>query len=301
MARLVALQGPEAGGIRGQHLVAQHHVAGLVQAELELGVGNDDAAAQGVVGALLVQGDGVVAQLAGVFLALAGEVLFQHVDALLIRDVLVVVAQVGLGAGGVDGLGELVRLAQALGQGDAADLAGLLVAGPAAAGDVAADDALDGQHGQLAAEHAVALELGLAEEFGHIGGVHRDHVVGQQVLRIVEPELAHLGQDGALLGDLVFEDHVERRDAVGGHHDQSVAHVIDLAHFALFERLIFSHRNTLLLFRKAAAAAGCSYRFIVPHPRRFDYRQNGGVAPRPWRNSGQNRKKAALSGGRFVR
>ena len=165
------------------------------------------------------------------------------------------VAQVGLGAGGVDGLGQLVRLLQALGQGDAADLAGLLVAGPAAAGDVAADNALDGQHGQLAAQHAVALELGLMEKFGHIGGVHRDHVVGQQVLGVIKPELAHLGQDGALLGDLVLQDHIKGRNAVGGNHHQGVAHVINLADLALFERLVFSHRKTLLLLLSGPGAA----------------------------------------------
>ena len=67
--------------------------------ELELGIGDDDAAGEGVLGALLIQGDGVVAQLGGVLLAVAGELLFQHIDALLVGDILVVIADLGLGGG----------------------------------------------------------------------------------------------------------------------------------------------------------------------------------------------------------
>ena len=100
MTRLVALQRPEAGGIRGEHLIAQHHVAVLIQTKLELGVGDDDATGQGVLSALLVQGDGVVPQLGGVLFAVAGELLFQHLNAALVGDVLVVVADLGLGGGG---------------------------------------------------------------------------------------------------------------------------------------------------------------------------------------------------------
>jgi len=156
-----------------------------------------------------------------------------------------VVADLSLGGGGVDGLGQFVGLFQALGQLDAAHLAGLLVAGPAAAGDVAAHDALDGQHGQLAAHHAVAVELGLLEELRHILHVHAQHVVGQQIAGVIEPEFAHLGEHGALFGDLVFQDDVKCRDAVGGNHDEAVAVVIDLADLAFFDGLELSHNQTL--------------------------------------------------------
>lgn len=112
VARLVAFQRPEAGGIRGEHLVAQHHVAVLIQTKLKLGVGNDDAAGERIFSTLLIQGNGVVAQLGGVLLAVAGELLFQHLDALFVGDVLVVVADLGLGGGSVDRLGQLVGLLQ---------------------------------------------------------------------------------------------------------------------------------------------------------------------------------------------
>ena len=269
MTRLVALQRPEAGGVRGQHLIAQHHVAVLVQTKLELGIGNDDAAGQCILGALLVQGNGVVAQLSGVLQTVTGELLLQHVNALLVGDVLVVVADLCLGGGGVDGLGQLIGLLQALGQLDAAHLASLLVACPAAAGNVAAHNALDGQHGQLAAHHAVAGELGLAEELRHILHIHAQHVVGQQIAGVIEPELAHLGEHGALFGDLVFQDDVKRRNAVGGNHDQAVAIVVDLADFAFFDGFELSHNQTLHFFHvlSSAAAQRSSYPTILPYCR----------------------------------
>ena len=139
------------------------------------------------------------------------------------------VANLCLGGGGVDGLGQLIGLLQALGQLDAAHLAGLLVACPAASSDISTNDALN----------RVAGELGLAEELRHILHIHAQHVVGQQIAGVIEPELAHLGEHGALFGDLVFQDDVKRRNAVGGNHDQAVAIVVDLADFEL------SHNQTL--------------------------------------------------------
>src|SRR4029077_18564524 len=44
-ARAIAVRGPEARGVRRQHLVDEGQCALLVEAEFELGVGDDDAAA----------------------------------------------------------------------------------------------------------------------------------------------------------------------------------------------------------------------------------------------------------------
>ena len=80
------------------------------------------------------------------------------VDHLLEGDVFVVADGV-LGCGGEDRLGEAVGLAQACGELDAADGSGLLVILPAGAGEIAADDALDGEHLGAFDDHAAAFEL----------------------------------------------------------------------------------------------------------------------------------------------
>ena len=241
MAGLVALGRPEAGRIGGEHFVAQHDIAVFVQTKFKLGVGNDDAALQSIVSALFIQGNGVVTQLGGIVGAVAGETLFQILYALLKADVFIVIANLGLGAGGVDGLGQLLAFQQALGQLNAAHLAGFLIAFPAAAGNVAAHDAFHGQHGELFALHAVALKAGLAEELGHIGGVYAFHVVGQHIAGQIEPEFAHLGQHSALFGHLIVQDHIKAADAVSGDHDHAVAALINFTNFSFFDRFQFLH------------------------------------------------------------
>jgi hypothetical protein len=52
LANLVLVRGPEARAVRSEDLVDQHDLAGLVEAELELGVGDDDAALFGVLSGL---------------------------------------------------------------------------------------------------------------------------------------------------------------------------------------------------------------------------------------------------------
>ncbi len=248
MTRLVAGERPEAGGIRGQHLVAQDDLAVLVEAELELGVRDDDAAGQGVVGAFLVERDRAVADLRGELLAAAREGFLEDFNASLEADIFVVVADLGFGGRRVDRLRQLVALAEAFRQRDPADRAVLFVACPAGAGDVAADDALDRDHGELLHQHAVPVKLRCAEELRHIRGVGRDHVVRQDVLRVIEPEFRHLGQDSAFFGDLVVEDDVKCGDAVRRDEDQVLADVVDFTNLSFFYRDVFDHVRLFLSF-----------------------------------------------------
>ena len=60
MAGLVPFQRPEAGAVGGQDLIGQYDLAGFIQAELQLGVGNDDPALQRIGGAAFVDGQGQV-------------------------------------------------------------------------------------------------------------------------------------------------------------------------------------------------------------------------------------------------
>ena len=110
VAGLISFQGPEAAAVGSEHLVAEHYFAIFIETELELGVSNDNAPGQSVVGALLVKSYRAVANCLSILLAAAGERLLQNFDASLEADVLVVVTDLSLGAGGVDGLRELVAL-----------------------------------------------------------------------------------------------------------------------------------------------------------------------------------------------
>ena len=147
------------------------------------------------------------------------------------------IADFSLGRRGIDRLRELIRLLQSFGELDAAHSAVLLVAGPTASGDIAAYDALHRKHLQLSAHHTVAVELLLAEEFRHILHIYRKHMVGKNILGIVKPELGNLSKNRPLLIDLVVQNDIEAADTIGCHHDQAVPIVIDLTHFAFFDRL----------------------------------------------------------------
>ena len=97
MTRLIAVCGPETGGVRGEHLVTQHHISILVQAELKLGIRNDDTLAQCVLCTFLVQGDGVVTKLFCKLLPSAREIFFEMVNTLLKRDIFIMITNLGFG------------------------------------------------------------------------------------------------------------------------------------------------------------------------------------------------------------
>ena len=131
------------------------------QTELELRVGDDDAARFGVRGAFGVEAqrqipDAIEHALADQF----GGVLLGDVD---------VVAALRLGRRREDRLGQPIRFAQSLRQADAAELAGRDVVLPAGARQVAARDAFDRQRLGARDEHRPALQqIGRSARFARI-------------------------------------------------------------------------------------------------------------------------------------
>ena len=90
VTRLIAFCRPEAGAVRCEHLVAQNDIAVFVQTEFELGICDNDTAAQGIIRAFFVKSDGVVAEFGSVFFPFARECLFKMSNALLVGNILAV-------------------------------------------------------------------------------------------------------------------------------------------------------------------------------------------------------------------
>jgi hypothetical protein len=220
VAGLVLVGGPEARGVRGADLIAEHERAVLVEPELELRVGEDHAALARVLGDRAVDGE------RGVPHPLGERAVADQLDGLLEVDRLVV-ALLGLRRRGVERLRKLVGLAQALRQREPGDRAGPPVVLPARAGQIPAYDALHRQHLQpLHAQGAPAEILRHA-----VGGGHE--VVGDDVLGEVEPQHGQAREHAALVRDRRRVHDVVGRDPVGGDHQQVVPQVVDLADLAL--------------------------------------------------------------------
>ena len=162
--------------------------------------------------------------------------LFQMVDALLKRNIFVMIANLRLGGRGIDRLRKLVGFLQPLRQLDAADGSVFLVACPSASGDISAHNTFNGKHVQFAAHHRFAFKFFLLEKFRHILYVYRNHVIGNNILRHIEPEFRHLCEHSSFFGNFVVQNHVETADAVGSYHDQAVAVVVNLTYFTFFDR-----------------------------------------------------------------
>ncbi len=218
-ARLVLIFGPEPRRIGSHHLIAQHDFGPRVAAELELGVGQDDPPLGSVPGSELVQLDRDPAEF------LHQGPVADQLGGLVEGDVLVVLAELGLGRRGEDRAGQAVRLRQAGGQPDPADRAGLAVLAPARSGKVAPDDALDRVHVEPPDQHRLTPDF-----LGNV--LDREQVVGDDRIGPVEPEGRHRGQDPALVGDRVGQDHVVDRDPIRGDQEQVVTGFVDLAHLA---------------------------------------------------------------------
>ncbi len=159
---------------------------------------------------------------------------------LRLRDV-EVVAFDRLGRGSHDRLGKPLGLDETGGQTVAADRARLPVLDPARAGEVAADDELDGQHLEASAFERAPV------------GPDREEVVPDDVARAREPERREAGEHPALVGDLRGQHDVEGRDAVGRDEEQlSLTERVDLADLAAGEVRRLRHGRRHVAARERA-------------------------------------------------
>lgn len=113
-----------------------------------------------------------------------------------------------LGAGGVDrAVGESLALLQTGGDLDSMHGPGLLVFIPCRAGDVSADDCLNGQNAQLAHLHTTVLQDG-AEGFRDLGREVEGDEVGAEggvcLCQGLEPRLRAEGEENALVRNTLF-------------------------------------------------------------------------------------------------
>ena len=123
-------------------------------------------------------------------------------------DVLVLSPEFRLSTGGPEGLLQSLGLLQACRKSSAADRAIPLIGTPSGSGDVASHDALDRKYFEPCYHHGPVLELG--DQLGRQAFLEglwdiQGHVVSAQGgdlgLQQLEPELAKLRENGALLLD----------------------------------------------------------------------------------------------------
>ena len=132
-----------------------------------------------------------------------------QLGSLVLADVEVVAAR-RLGRRRDDRPGEPVSLHEPGRELVAADRAGRAVVDPARAGEVSADDDLDGEHLESSALERPAV------------GPQGERVVRDEVRESREPEGREPGQDAPLVGDLGGQHDVEGRDAVRRNEQQPV-------------------------------------------------------------------------------
>jgi hypothetical protein len=145
---------------------------------------------------------------------LEGGLLADLVDELRERDVLVVAALRRLGGGREDRALEALAAAQPLGECQSGDGARLAVLLPARPGEVAADDALDGDHVELLDDQGAAGDIRR-----YVGA---DEMGRHDVAELAEPPRRQLREDGALARDRRGEHAIVGRDVVSGQQQELV-------------------------------------------------------------------------------
>ena len=104
---------------------------------------------------------------------------------------------------------------------------------PGRTGEIAPNDAFDGQHFGLAAQHDAALPVVTLSRGRAVVERGREEMAAHHALELLEPEGRHGREHAALVGNGFGHHNVEGAQAIGGDHEQSViARVVNIANFS---------------------------------------------------------------------
>ena len=197
-----------------------------IEAELKLGIRQEDSNFCGVFAGGTVQGEAPVP-------GLEKKILSQLFFRLGIGHGKIV-ARLGLCGGSKEGLGKRIGLAEAAGQRSAPSGTFLPVLLPSAARQVTANDTLHRQGlGGDAAGQPTCVFFGGRNPEWH---VEPENVVGMGGGEGFEPEFGDGGQEDSLAGDGVGEDDIKSGNTVGGHKPDFVPPAVDIADFSRSEQ-----------------------------------------------------------------
>ena len=142
------------------------------------------------------------------------------------------IAHSGLGGGGEENFIQLFSLLITGAQLNAADFTGFLIIFPAGAHEIAANNALNGNHLSLADDQGTALEIfGVGFQLFAGGHISRKQMVGH-ILEKIEPEQRNLGEHFTFAGHSAGEHHVKSTQTVCGDEKKCIAQIVDITDFA---------------------------------------------------------------------
>jgi len=221
--RFVLRSRPKPRGVWRKSFIDPNQVA-ILDAELEFGVGKEDAARLGV-------GRGATIDVESDGSNFFGERLADDFRGAIEGNVFIMAAG-RLGGGSENRFREFIGFPEARGQQDAANFATGLVLPPTGSGQIAAGDTFDREGPRFADDHGTTgecVEMSM-ERRREVGGAQ--DVVGNDLAELMKPEERELREDATLVGDCRGHNDVESGKAVGGDDEQFIAQVIDIANFA---------------------------------------------------------------------
>ena len=109
MSRFITFYWPETRTVRCKHLITDHHVTILIKTEFEFCIGDDNTTAQCVVCTFFIESDCTVTKFGCVFFAFAREIFLKVGNALLVRNIFIMISDLSFCRWCIDWLWKLIR------------------------------------------------------------------------------------------------------------------------------------------------------------------------------------------------
>ena len=213
--------GPETTAIGGEELIDQKELLLRIEAELKLGIGQDDSDFCSMFSCRLIQGEAPIPSLEKkIFSQLFFRFGVGHRK---------IVSRLGLRCGGENRLGQRIGFTKAFGKRSAPRGTFLLIFLPSTACEVTADDTLDrqGLGGEATGQPACIFFRGRNAR----RDLEAKNMMRMGIRESFEPELRDGGEEDSLSRDGIREDHVVGGDTVGRDKPDFIFPAVDISNF----------------------------------------------------------------------